>query len=161
MNAPAEKVRAPRPRAFRTAARLLRLCMGGEVRTAIAGLLLMLSGSVLALLQPWPLKFIMNVVATKSSPPGFLMATQSFVGHLIPIGNSKLGLIGLLCLALLLISLGSAAISVVSTWLLISSGLRMVFKLRCRVFEHKRHPRSAHSPECCLNANRPVFRARS
>ncbi len=145
MNAPAEKVRAPRPGAFRTAARLLRLCMGGEVRTAIGGLLLMLSGSVLALLQPWPLKFIMNVVATKSSPPGFLMATQSFVGHLIPIGNSKLGLIGLLCLALLLISLGSAAISVVSTWLLISSGLRMVFKLRCRVFEHiQRLPLSFH-----------------
>ena len=145
MNAPAEKVRAPRPRAFRTAARLLRLCMGGEVRTAIAGLLLMLSGSVLALLQPWPLKFIMNVVATKSSPPAFLIATQRFVGHLIPIGENKMGLIGLLCLALLLISLGSAAISVVSTWLLISSGLRMVFKLRCRVFEHiQRLPLSFH-----------------
>ena len=145
MNAPAEKVRAPRPRAFRTAARLLRLCMGGEVRTAIAGLLLMLSGSVLALLQPWPLKFIMNVVATKSSPPAFLIATQRFVGHLIPIGENKMGLIGLLCLALLLISLGSAAITVVSTWLLISSGLRMVFKLRCRVFEHiQRLPLSFH-----------------
>lgn len=145
MNAPAEKVPAPRPGAFRTAARLLRLCMGGEVRTAIAGLLLMLSGSVLALLQPWPLKFIMNVVATKSSPPAFLIATQRFVAHLIPIGENKMGLIGLLCLALLLISLGSAAISVVSTWLLISSGLRMVFKLRCRVFEHiQRLPLSFH-----------------
>ena len=145
MNAPAEKVPAPRPGAFRTAARLLRLCMGGEVRTAIAGLLLMLSGSVLALLQPWPLKFIMNVVATKSSPPAFLVATQRFVAHLIPIGENKMGLIGLLCLALLLISLGSAAISVVSTWLLISSGLRMVFKLRCRVFEHiQRLPLSFH-----------------
>jgi len=145
MNAPAEKVRAPRPGAFRTAARLLRLCMGGEVRVAIGGLLLMLSGSVLALLQPWPLKFIMNVVATKSSPPAFLVATQRFVAHLIPIGENKMGLIGLLCLALLLISLGSAAISVVSTWLLISSGLRMVFKLRCRVFEHiQRLPLSFH-----------------
>ena len=145
MNAPAEKVPAPRPGAFRTAARLLRLCMGGEVRTAIAGLLLMLSGSVLALLQPWPLKFIMNVVATKSSPLAFLVATQRFVAHLIPIGENKMGLIGLLCLALLLISLGSAAISVVSTWLLISSGLRMVFKLRCRVFEHiQRLPLSFH-----------------
>ncbi|MHB1769364.1 MAG: ABC transporter transmembrane domain-containing protein, partial [Phycisphaerae bacterium] len=145
MNAPAEKVRAPRPGAFRTAARLLRLCMGGEVRTAIAGLLLMLSGSVLALLQPWPLKFIMNVVATKSSPPAFLVAAQRFVAHLIPIGENKMGLIGLLCLALLLISLGSAAITVVSTWLLISSGLRMVFKLRCRVFEHiQRLPLSFH-----------------
>ena len=145
MSAPAEKVRAPRPGAFRTAARLLRLCMGGEVRTAIGGLLLMLSGSVLALLQPWPLKFIMNVVATKSSPPAFLNAAQRFVAHLIPIGENKMGLIGLLCLALLLISLGSAAISVVSTWLLISSGLRMVFKLRCRVFEHiQRLPLSFH-----------------
>ena len=145
MNAPAEKVRAPRPGAFRTSARLLRLCMGGEVRTAIGGLLLMLSGSVLALLQPWPLKFIMNVVATKSSPPAFLVAAQRFVAHLIPIGENKMGLIGLLCLALLLISLGSAAITVVSTWLLISSGLRMVFKLRCRVFEHiQRLPLSFH-----------------
>ena len=145
MNAPAETVPAPRPGAFRTATRLLVLCMGGEVRIAIAGVLLMLSGSVLALLQPWPLKFIMNVVATKSAPPGFLIATQRFVSHVIPIGDNKLGLIGLLCLALLLISLGSAAISVVSTWLLISSGLRMVFKLRCRVFEHiQRLPLSFH-----------------
>ncbi len=145
MSVPEKTAREARPGAFRTAARLLALCMGGEVRIAGVGMALMLSGSVLALLQPWPLKFIMNVVATKSAPPAFLISAQGFVSHLIPIGNSKLALIGLLCLALLLISLGSAAISVVSTWLLISSGLRMVFKLRCRVFEHiQRLPLSFH-----------------
>jgi ATP-binding cassette subfamily B protein/subfamily B ATP-binding cassette protein MsbA len=145
MSMPAEAVPVRRPGAFRTAARLLALCMVGEVRIAAAGLLLMLSGSVLALLQPWPLKFIMNVVATKSAPPGFLLAADNFVARLIPIGHGKPGLIAMLCAALLLISLGSAAISVVSTWLLISSGLRMVFKLRCRVFEHiQRLPLSFH-----------------
>ncbi len=136
MNPPGETVPVSRPGAFRTAARLLSLCMVGEIRIAIAGVALMLSGSVLALLQPWPLKFIMNVVATKKSPPEFLIAAQHLMAHLVPFGHGKLGLIALLCLALLLISLGSAAISVVSTWLLIASGLRMVFKLRCRVFEH-------------------------
>ncbi|MGC8625003.1 MAG: ABC transporter ATP-binding protein [Phycisphaerae bacterium] len=145
MNISADTVQSARPSAFRAAARLLAMCMGGEVPMTILGMGLMLSGSVLALLQPWPLKFIMNVVATKSAPPGFLMATQRFVAHMIPIGNNKLGLIGLLCVALLLISLGSAVVSVVSTWLLISAGLRMVFKLRCRVFEHiQRLPLSFH-----------------
>ena len=145
MNVPAKTVRPVRPGALRTAARLLVLCMGGEVRTTSVGLLLMLSGSLIGLLQPWPLKYIMNVVATKSAPPGFLVATQNFIAHLIPIGNSKLGMIGLLCLALLLLSVGSAAITVISTWLLVSSGLRMVFKLRCRVFEHmQRLPLSFH-----------------
>ncbi len=145
MNVSAETIRSARSGAFRTASRLLIMCMVGELRMTIAGMALMLAGAVLGLLQPWPLKFILNVVATKSAPPGFLLAAQGFIAHLIPIGNNKLGLIGLLCLALLLISLGSAAITVVSTWLLISSGLRMVFKLRCRVFEHiQRLPVSFH-----------------
>ena len=145
MNVSAETIRSARSGAFRTASRLLIMCMVGELRMTIAGMALMLAGAVLGLLQPWPLKFILNVVTTKSAPPGFLLAAQGFIAHLIPIGNNKLGLIGLLCLALLLISLGSAAITVVSTWLLISSGLRMVFKLRCRVFEHiQRLPVSFH-----------------
>ena len=145
MNVSAETLRPARPGAFRTASRLLIMCMVGELRMTIAGMALMLAGAVLGLLQPWPLKFILNVVAIKSAPPGFLLAAQGFIAHLIPIGNNKLGLIGLLCLTLLLISLGSAAITVVSTWLLISSGLRMVFKLRCRVFEHiQRLPVSFH-----------------
>ncbi len=145
MNVSAETLRPARPGAFRTATRLLVMCMAGELWMTIAGLALMLAGVVLGLLQPWPLKFILNVVATKSAPPGFLLVAQGFIAHLIPIGNNKLGLIGMLCLALLLISLGSAAITVVSTSLLISSGLRMVFKLRCRVFEHiQRLPLSFH-----------------
>ena len=145
MNVPAQTVRPVRAGAMRTATRLLALCIGGEGRTASIGMLLMLTGSVLGLLQPWPLKFIMNVVATKSAPPAFLVSAQNFIAHVIPIGNNKLALIGLLCLALLLISLTSAAISVLSTWLLVSAGLRMVFKLRCRIFEHiQRLPLSYH-----------------
>ena len=145
MNQPANSAPATRPGAFRTAARLLALCMAGELWNSGLGMALMLFGSVLGLLQPWPLKFIMNTVATTKSPPEFLVVAQKFVAQITPLGDNKLGLIILLCIALLLISLGGAAISVLSTWLLISSGLRMVFKLRCRVFEHIQHlPLSFH-----------------
>jgi ABC-type multidrug transport system fused ATPase/permease subunit len=145
MNVPDSTAPIARPGAFRTAARLLRLCMSGEVRRSIAGMILMLAGSVLGLLQPWPLKFIVDAVTVKGPPPGFLSTAQRFFSDVIPIGANKFGLVTLLCIALLLISLASAAISVFSTWILISAGLRMVFKLRCRVFEHiQRLPLSFH-----------------
>ena len=131
--------------AFRTAARLLALCMKGEIWPSTLGIILMIAGSGLGLLQPWPLKFIVNAVTVKGRPPGFIDVPLGFISRAIPIGDHKMGLIAVLCAALLLISLAGAAVTVLSTWLLISSGLRMVFKLRCRVFEHiQRQPPAFH-----------------
>ncbi len=145
MNAPAEdSTSAGRPAAHNphragslvTAARLLKMCMPGERTGTLTGMALMLCGSLVGLLQPWPMKFIIDSVTSKTAPPEFLSRTQHFIAAIIPIGTGKSGLITVLCIALVLISLLAAGISVLSTWMLISAGLRMVFKLRCRVFEH-------------------------
>ncbi len=122
--------------AFRTSARLLGQCMKGEMASTLGGMALMLIGSLVGLLQPWPLKFIVDAVTTKNATPGFLTYAQNLLEHLLPIGMGKSGLITLLCIALVVIGLLGSAISVLSTWMLISAGLRMVFKLRCQVFEH-------------------------
>ncbi len=145
MDPSVEAARVARPGAFRTAARLLALCMKGEIWPSTLGMVLMIAGSGLGLLQPWPLKFIVDALTIKGPPPGFIASTLRVISRALPIGNHKMGLIVLLCAALLLISLASAAVTVLSTWLLISSGLRMVFRLRCRVFEHiQRQPPAFH-----------------
>ncbi len=145
MNAPADDSSGTRsavaesPRragALLTAVRLLKMCMPGERTGTLTGMGLMLCGSLVGLLQPWPMKFIIDSVTAKTAPPEFLSRAQHFIGAIIPIGTGKSGLITVLCIALVLISLLAAGISVLSTWMLISAGLRMVFKLRCRVFEH-------------------------
>lgn len=145
MNAPADDSSgagtpvADNPRragSLATAARLLKMCMPGEQTGTLTGMALMLCGSLVGLLQPWPMKFIIDSVTTQTAPPEFLSQAQHFIAAIIPIGTGKSGLITVLCIALVLISLLAAGISVLSTWMLISAGLRMVFKLRCRVFEH-------------------------
>lgn len=137
--------RVARPGAFRTAGRLLALCMKGEIWPSTLGMSLMLVGSGLGLLQPWPLKFIVDAVTIQGPQSGLMASLQAFFGRIWPLSEHKTGLIALLCAALLLISLAGAAVTVLSTWLLISSGLRMVFKLRCRVFEHiQRQPPAFH-----------------
>ncbi len=145
MDPSVDPARANRPGAFRTAARLLSLCIEGEIWQSTLGMSLMLLGSGLGLLQPWPLKFIVDALTVKGPPPAFIVSTLKFISHTLSIGDHKMGLIVLLCAALLLISLAGAAVTVLSTWLLISSGLRMVFKLRCRVFDHiQRQPPAFH-----------------
>ncbi len=124
-----------RPRALVITLRLLGLCMRGEWKRTLLGGLLMLLGTGVSLLQPWPMKYIVNIVAG-NRVPGWVVSAARDVGTVVPIGHAPLGQITLLCVALLLISLLSAGITVLSTWILIGVGLRMVYGLRCRVFEH-------------------------
>jgi ATP-binding cassette subfamily B protein/subfamily B ATP-binding cassette protein MsbA len=124
-----------RPRALAVTGRLLGACMQGHWGTAALGAGLMLLGTGMSLLQPWPMKYIVNIVST-GHVPSFVHAAAREVGIIIPVVHGPLGEITVLCAALLLISLIAAGITVLSTWLLIAVGLRMVFRLRCRVFEH-------------------------
>ena len=142
---PDEPVARRRHGAFAVAARLLRIAVRGELWPILAGLALMLSGALVGLLQPWPLKFIVDALADATKPPPLL----THIAGALPQGagphGATLAYISVLCLGLLLISVVSAGINLLSTWVLVASGLRMVFKLRCRMFDHiQRLPVSFH-----------------
>ncbi len=109
--------------------------MQGEWRRTLLGGVLMLLGTGVSLLQPWPMKYIVNIVAGDHTPRFIISATRQ-IDAILPIGHAATGQITLLCAALLLISLLGAGITVLSTWILIGVGLRMVYRLRCRVFDH-------------------------
>ena len=116
---------------------LLRLCGGGEGAKIVFGVLVLLSGSAIALLQPWPLKLVVDSVLGTHPPPPILADLALAVSqHLGIIDNPQWGLLLLLCLGVLLIQLLMGGFTVLSTYLLVAIGLRMVFRLRCRVFDH-------------------------
>ena len=114
--------------------RLLRRFMPGETRFVVLGLLLVLAASGTALLQPWPLKLVLDSVIGHDPLPKFLSAVAHQLGLLT--GDSKLRLLLLLCLGLLFIELLLGAFNVSSAFLLNSVALRLVFKLRCALFDH-------------------------
>jgi len=118
-------------------ARILRRFLPGEVRRLVTGLLLLLAASLAALLQPWPLKIVLDSVVGKIPPPApvrwlvELFGASSFFAE-----HPALLLLTLLCVALLLIELVMGACNIVSAYVLNAVALRMVFKLRCALFDH-------------------------
>src|SRR5579864_6863960 len=86
--------------------RLLRKFLPGETRSVLAGLCFVLAGSAAALLQPWPLKLVLDCVIGHDRLPGFFVRAFNGVGlGGVASVDSKLGLLLLLCLSLLLIEL--------------------------------------------------------
>jgi ATP-binding cassette subfamily B protein/subfamily B ATP-binding cassette protein MsbA len=116
---------------------LLRKFIPGETRYVLLGLLLVLGASGTALLQPWPLKFVLDsVIGHNQLPPAISAALQnSWLGGLDSV-NSKFRLLLLLCLGLLVIELLLGAFNIASAYLLNSVALRLVFRLRCALFDH-------------------------
>jgi ATP-binding cassette, subfamily B, bacterial len=134
---PSRKEGVSRPGAFRMAWRLLRQNLEGEWHRAAAGLLLLLAASGMAVLLPWPIKFIIDTVVDGHAPPAALTAVADAVGG--PLGfdaGSKVSLLLVLCLSVFMIQGLVGAFKVMSDHVLVSTGLRMVFRLRCRVFDH-------------------------
>jgi ABC-type multidrug transport system fused ATPase/permease subunit len=127
----------PRGGTFRVAGRLLRRLLPGETRGLLFGIVFLLGASAMALLQPWPLKVVLDSVVGKVPTPGPLqriagsLETSSWFG-----GHPALVLLTILCLAILLIELLMGVFHVLSSYVLTSIALRMVFKLRCALFDH-------------------------
>jgi ATP-binding cassette subfamily B protein len=107
-------------------ARLLRRFLPGEVGGLAAGLVFLLGASGVALLQPWPLKLVLDSV---------IGGAPLFGGALFA-GRSKLWVLSALCLALLVLELIMGICHVFSAYILNSVALRMVFRLRCALFDH-------------------------
>jgi ATP-binding cassette subfamily B protein/subfamily B ATP-binding cassette protein MsbA len=105
--------------------------MPGEGWRTTTGMFLVLAGAAVALLQPWPLKLILDS-ALAAHPMPWPMNRVLGDGHT----HSPFALVVLLSLALLAIELVMGLLNVLSVYLLVGVGLRMVFKLRCAVFDH-------------------------
>ena len=117
--------------------RLLRKFLPGETRSVFTGLCFVLAASGAALLQPLPLKLVLDCVIGHDRLPGFFVRALNGVGLSgVASVDSKLGLLLLLCLSLLLIELSLGGFNILSAYLLNSVALRLVFKLRCALFDH-------------------------
>ena len=74
------------------ALRLLRMCGRGEAGAITLGLSLLLLGTAAALLQPWPIKLVIDSVIGNHAAPAFL----SRPAHAISQNDPRLALLVLL-----------------------------------------------------------------
>jgi len=117
----------------RVTAHLLRRFLPGELRGLFIGLALLLTASGLTLLQPWPLKLVIDSVVGQVPLPDAIhwLANNSFFAS-----SPKLFLLTVFCLGLLLVELSMGVCNVLSAYILNAVALRMVFRLRCTLFDH-------------------------
>jgi ABC-type multidrug transport system fused ATPase/permease subunit len=91
----------------------------------------------MTVLQPWPLKLILDTVVEDQLPPPLVSRAVASMGELLHVSTSpKIASLLLLCISLFLIHALLGILKVLHTYVLGSAGLRMVFKLRCDVFHH-------------------------
>jgi ATP-binding cassette subfamily B protein len=122
---------------FGFAAKLLRRCGTGEGTRAAAGLGLLIAGSAVTLLEPWPLKLVIDsVLGAQQAPPILDWLAGSLASQMLFGVDHRLALLAILCLGSVAIQLLVGAFSVLSSSVLVSTGLRMVFRLRCALFDH-------------------------
>ncbi len=113
-----------------TARHLFRLAwplIQTEWRLASAALVLHLAGTAAGLLQPWPMKIIVDSV---------LVATEPLPGWLRGIATDEATALLALCVGLLVIHVGRGGLSAWSATYLVRAGLRMTYALRGRLYEH-------------------------
>jgi ATP-binding cassette subfamily B protein/subfamily B ATP-binding cassette protein MsbA len=108
----------------RAGLRLLGIALRGESPRVVAGLLLLVGSTAATLLQPWPLKLVIDSVLGSEPPPAALAV------------SSKTALLGVLVAAMVGLQILVGALAMLGTNLVIRAALRMVFRLRCAVFEH-------------------------
>jgi ATP-binding cassette, subfamily B, bacterial len=117
--------------------RLLLLCAPGESPRIFLGLFLMMTTAAANLLQPWPLKLVLDSVVGDHPLPNVLVGVFKVIAPIFPFSdNPKSALLFFLCLGVLAIQLLLGILTILSTQVLVSVGLRMVFKLRCTLFDH-------------------------
>jgi ATP-binding cassette, subfamily B, bacterial len=107
----------------RAGLRLLGLALRGEGLVVAAGLLLLVGATAAALLQPWPLKLVVDSVLGETPSP-------------LPSLPSKGALLAVLIAAIVGLQLVVGALTMTGTIIVIRAALRMVFRLRCILFEH-------------------------
>jgi ATP-binding cassette subfamily B protein/subfamily B ATP-binding cassette protein MsbA len=109
---------------LRAGLRLFGLALHGEGARVAGGLALLVGSTAAALLQPWPLKLVIDSVLGGTPPPAALAM------------GSKTALLGVLVTAMVGLQIVVGALAMLGTNLVIHAALHMVFRLRCAVFEH-------------------------
>src|SRR5713101_5654054 len=95
----------------------------GQQRSAVAGLVLTLLSIAASLLQPWPLKIIVDSILGSVPMPSSLAT----------FADNKASALLVVCLALLVIHVLRGGLSAWGTTYLVRAGLRMTQELRFRV----------------------------
>jgi ATP-binding cassette subfamily B protein/subfamily B ATP-binding cassette protein MsbA len=113
------------------AGRLLRLTLPGDRLRLVPGLGLLLAGTAAGLLQPWPLKLVVDSVLGSLPAPAPLRA----VADLLP-AAPPVALLLVLCAGVVALQALVGVLTMTGTNLLVAVGLRMVFRLRSRLFDH-------------------------
>jgi ATP-binding cassette subfamily B protein/subfamily B ATP-binding cassette protein MsbA len=115
--------------------RLLGQGIAGQGWRIAAGMSLVVLSSALLVLEPWPLKLIVDsVLGGRPVPAAVAPLVPGAAGDAE--GPSRLALLGWLCAAIVTLRLGASLLTMLHTNILVSVGLRMVFRLRCRLFDH-------------------------
>jgi ATP-binding cassette subfamily B protein/subfamily B ATP-binding cassette protein MsbA len=108
----------------RAGLRLLALAVRGEGVRVTAGLLVLVGSTAAALLQPWPLKLVIDsVLGDQPAPLGLATA-------------SRPALLAGLVTAMVVLQVVVGTLAMLGTNLVVRAALRMVFRLRCALFEH-------------------------
>jgi ABC-type multidrug transport system fused ATPase/permease subunit len=130
-------VRTESPGTLRIAMRMLRPAFAQDWKMTGIGMALLLGVSGMTLLEPWPLKIVIDSVIGNQAPPPFLARMTELVVSDAPfIDDPKHALLFVLCISFLIINLVIGVLTVSSTYVLIAVGLRLVFRLRCALFDH-------------------------
>ena len=96
----------------------------------IAGFALLVLASVLELLQPWPVKWLVDYTLGKNPLPPLLQ-------HWLPwLGSNKITDGALtVCISVLILAAFNKIANVISNLLLLRAGERIVFEIRCKAFD--------------------------
>ena len=113
------------------AGRLLRLTLAGDRTRLVIGLGMLLAAAGAGLLQPWPLKLVVDSVLGGVPAPAPLAA----VAAALPVSPRVAELV-ILCLALIALQAVVGLLTMTGTNVLVGLGLRLVFRLRSRLFDH-------------------------
>ena len=113
------------------ARQLLRLTLPGDGRRLVPGLMLLLAAAGVGLLQPWPLKLVVDSVLGPLPAPAPLARAAAALALSPPVA-----LLVVLCVGLVALQAVVGLLTMAGTNLLVAVGLRLVFRLRSRLFDH-------------------------
>src|SRR5579862_1724110 len=100
-------------------------------RDALTGGVVLIAAAATEVLQPWPIKWLVDYVFGSGTPPQWLHRLAPFLGRSV-VGASIL----FVCITVIVLALALKALTLVSQLLLIRAGNTLVLQLRGNVCDH-------------------------
>jgi ATP-binding cassette, subfamily B, bacterial len=97
----------------------------------VGGVLLLAASSLLEILQPWPMKWLVDVVLGGAPAPAWLAQYWPNFGR-----ETATASLAAICVAIVVLAVLHRAAATASQFLLIRAGGRLVQELRCRACDH-------------------------